>query len=316
MLKNLALLISTILILIQVGPVSAFSGKPQVLAFLSANVSPYEKALNGFRMTCDCAVRKIVLSEIDPYFDVSNEIEATRPDLLLAVGPEALARLKTKAKNIRDLPIVYMMVLDPEPLISVRKNITGVRMTTSPDKQLTSFLRAIPIIRKVGVVYNPARSEEFVAGAMAAAAKAGINLVIKKAEKPEDIPNLVNEMAGKIDAFWMIPDASVVTSDSLEAILLFSMENMVPVLTFSEKHLEIGALMSMSVSINAAGIGRQAGKMAEKVLRHGTDIALAGAVYAEDGTLIINELVAHNLNIYIASDLQKYKPGTDRVKGE
>lgn len=314
MLKRIpAILISTILFLALVGPTVAFaSGPPRVLILLSSHIKPYEEALSGFRLACYCAVREIVLSEAGPYFDLTKEIEATAPDLVLAVGREALVQLK----NTRDVPIVYMMALNSEPLTYVHKNIAGIRMTISPGRQLTSFLRAIPLIQRVGVVYNPAKSGKFVEGAVAAAAKTGVDLIIKKAQRPEDVPGLVNGMAGKIDAFWIIPDASVIMSESVEAILLFSLENMVPVLTFSEKHLEIGALMSMSVSINAADMGRQAGKIAERVLHNGADIALISTVYAEEGTLMINELVAQNLNIYIAYDLLEYKPGINRVKGE
>ncbi len=323
MLKKIpAILISIVFFLALAWPALSFSGKPasgkssRVLAFMSSHVKPYKEALKGFRERCDCTVRKIVLSEAGPYFDLSKEIEATRPDMVLAVGPEALARLKDKSKSIRNVPIVYMMDLNPEPLTSGYKNITGVRMTTSPSMQLTSFLRALPLVQKVGVLYNPAKSGEFVEGAVAAAATAGVDLILEKAQRPEDVPGLVNDMAGRIDAFWMIPDASVITSESVESILLFSLENMVPTLTFSEKHLDIGALMSMSVSINAADMGRQAGKIAERVLHHGTDIALISAAYAENGTLMINELVAQNLNIYIAYDLPSYKPRINRVKGE
>ncbi len=325
MLKRIqAILISTFFLLMLVGATASFAGEAtsgktsQVLAFMSTHIKPYENALSGFKKVCDCDVRKIVFSETGPYFDLSKEIEATRPDMVLAIGTKALTQLMNKLKNkhqsIRNIPIVYMMDLNPEPLTSGQKNITGVRMITSPSKQLTAFLRAIPLIQRVGIVYNPAKSEKFVEGAVAAAKKVGVELLIKKAQKPEDVPGLVNEMAGEIDAFWMIPDASVVMSESVEAILLFSLENMVPVLTFSEKHLEIGALMSMSVSINAADMGRQAGKMAERILHDGTDIAFIKAAYAENGTLMVNQLVAQSLNIDIAYDLPEYKPGINRVK--
>ena len=317
MLKRIpVILISTILFLVLVGPAPAFSGV-QVLVLLSAHVKPYEEALSGFRLACYCTTRKIVLSGTGPYFDLSQEIEATAPDLVLAVGREALVQLKNirDMNKTQDIPIVYMMTLNPEPLTSDWENVPGVRMTNSPYRQLTSFLRAAPRVQRIGLLYHPAKSEKFVEGAVAAAAHAGVELIIKETQRPEDIPGLIDEMAGMIDAFWMIPDASIVMPESTEAILLFSVKNMVPVLTFSDKYLEFGALMSMSVSINAVDMGRQTGRMVERIL-DGTDIALINDAYAEDGVLTINELVAKNLNIYIAYDLPEHKQEMNPVKGE
>ena len=68
----------------------------------------------------------------------------------------------------------------------------------------------------------------------------------------------------RIEAFWMLPDLTVITQMTVEFIFLFSLENRIPVLTFSEKYVESGALLS--VGIDAFDIGVQAAEMALRIL--------------------------------------------------
>ncbi|MFZ2948374.1 MAG: ABC transporter substrate binding protein, partial [Desulfuromonadaceae bacterium] len=69
------------------------------------------------------------------------------------------------------------------------------------------------------------------------------------------------------DLFWMLPDITVITPETAEAILLFSLENNIPILTFSEKYLERGAMLS--IGIDPFDIGRQAGEMAQTLFSSG-----------------------------------------------
>ena len=94
----------------------------------------------------------------------------------------------------------------------------------------------------------------------------------------------------------MLPDLTVITPETIEFVLLFSLENKIPILAFSEKYVELGALMS--VGIDAFDIGIQAGEMAEKILS-GRDIMNARHVDARKAVISINLKVAKTLGIPI-----------------
>jgi putative ABC transport system substrate-binding protein len=70
-------------------------------------------------------------------------------------------------------------------------------------------------------------------------------------------------MKGKADLFWMLPDATVITPETVESILLLSLDYKIPILTFSEKYLELGAMLS--IGVDPFDIGCQAGEMARKI---------------------------------------------------
>ena len=67
------------------------------------------------------------------------------------------------------------------------------------------------------------------------------------------MPAVIESMKGKIDIFWMLPDTDVITSETVDAILLFSFQNNVPVFSFSNKYVKMGALASLSVDPVALG---------------------------------------------------------------
>ena len=92
----------------------------------------------------------------------------------------------------------------------------------------------------------------------------------------------------------MLPDLTVVTPESLEFLLLFSFENNIPIFTFSEKYVELGAFMS--IDIDAVDIGRQAGEMALEILA-GQEAQNIEQAYARRALISTNVMIARKLGI-------------------
>lgn len=231
----------------------------EVIAVQAHNVKPYSDALKGFKSVCNCDIKSLFISEMKEK-DLLKTIRSSNADLVLAIGNEALRRVK----DVEGVPILYMMVLNPQLIIPDKENVTGVGMNVSPETQLSILQQALPGMKRVGILYDPAKTGHFVKKAKAAAAERGMTLIAKEVHSPKDFPGLLRNMKGEIDAFWMLPDVTAVTPETTEFLLLFSIENRVPVLTFSDKYLEMGALMS--VEIDPVNVGRQAGEMALKML--------------------------------------------------
>jgi len=201
----------------------------------------------------------LVLSDFKD-FSVTAEIQKTQPGIVVAIGNGALFNVKA----IRDIPIIYLMVLNPRRMLGGEENITGLTIQIPPEKQLGVFREALPDMRKIGLLFDPSKTRPFVERALLMARKVGLKLIPREVHDTREVPSLVNSLKGEIDAFWMLPDPTVVCSETVEFILLFSIENRVPIFTFSDKYVEMGATMSMS--IDAFDLGRQAGEMAQKIL--------------------------------------------------
>ena len=109
-------------------------------------------------------------------------------------------------------------------------------------------------------------------------------------------------MKGLINALWMLPDLTVVTPETFKFMLLSSFQNNIPLISFSEKYVEMGALMSLN--IDEYDIGRQAGEMAGKFFS-GTALDHIQKTDARNAKLTINKKTAEKLGITINSKILK-----------
>ena len=273
----------------------------KVLAVQSLNTKPYEEVLKGFQSVCNVETKTIVFSEQEGT-EIIKSIRRIKPDMILAIGVDALS----KVKKIKDIPIVYLMIPNPQSVISKEENITGVSMNISPEKQLGFLQEALYQVKRVGLLYDPSKTGFLVEKALYSSKKLGIKLIVKEVHNPKTVPSVLDSMKDEIDAFWMLPDTTVITPETVEYLLLFSLENRIPVLTFSDKYLELGAMIS--VSIDAFDIGRQAGEMAKEILS-GSDIKNLPRVHAQKAVLTLNLKVAKKLGIRVNNNIA----GTVRI---
>jgi len=161
---------------------------------------------------------------------------------------------------------------------------------------LFALLEALPDIKTIGLLYDPDRTGPLAEKAREAARKTGIKLIAKEVHSSKRVPSLIKDMEEKIDVFWMLPDLTVITPETVEFLLLISLENKIPILTFSEKYVELGALMS--IGIDAFDIGCQAGEMAKEILS-GRDVTNIQPVDARKAVISINLKIARKLGISI-----------------
>lgn len=267
---------------------SAEAGQ-RVLAIQSVPVAPYEQAIKGFEHIIGSEVKRLLIADLKEK-DVLKRIYEARPDMVLAVGRDALLI----ARRITTIPVVYCMVLNPRSIVSGEQNISGVSMNLPPEKQLGELLQVLPATRTVGLLYDPDQTGSFVQGVRDAAAKINVNLMATAVRRSRDVPLLLNTMKGKVGVFWMLPDITVITPETVESILLFSLENNIPILTFSEKYLELGAMLS--IGIDPFDIGGQAGEMAQKLFS-GSDGKDIQRVDARKALVSVNLKIAGKLGI-------------------
>ena len=231
--------------------------------------------------------------------DVVRRIYREKPDIVLAIGIDALHEVR----RIKDIPIVYCMILNPKSILADKDNVTGVSLHIDPEKQLSVLKKTMPSLTNIGLLYDPAMTGGFVKKARLAAGKAEISLITEEVTRSKDVPEKLEGMKGKINAFWMLPDLTVVTPETVEFLLLFSIENSIPVITFSEKYLEMGALIS--INIDAVDIGRQAWELSRMVLS-GKDIRSIQKADARKEVVTVNQRAAKKFGISI----------DDRMPGE
>ena len=261
-----------------------------IISVQSIDIKPYNDAYEGFSSICSCEPEQLIMSELHRN-KLIREISFQDPDLILAIGITAL----NKIKEIKDIPIVYVMVLDPGPVIAGSTNITGVNIYIPPEKQLFHIQNIIPHVSSIGLVYDPSINGNFVKKAISAAKAANIGLTALEISNAKEFPALLESMKGDVDAFWMLPDRTAFTPETTEYLFLSSIENNMPVITFSDKYLEIGALISFN--IDAFDMGKQAYEVSDKILK-GAKINMMKKTFARKLNIEINQKTAKKFGIF------------------
>jgi len=238
---------------------SALSEAGEIIAIKSAEIKPYNDALEGFKTSCNNDVSEVVMTEADSS-DILRKVHESGTLAVFAIGMDAL----NLARSVREIPVIYAMVPHSHAPNSSQKPLSGVSMYIAPDRYIDSMLDVFQGAKRIGVIYDPKNSETYIKEAMQSAQGRGVELVIRKASRPSDIPALVDSMKDKIDVFWMLPDTTVVNPETVKYLLLFSFQNKVPIFTFSKKYVEMGSTAGLYTA--PFDIGVQAGEIARKLV--------------------------------------------------
>ena len=269
----LKIILLFVAILAGVPHAAAWAG--DIVVIQSSGLSAYNNAVAGFenvllrdipasgpKAVLAHTITSHILSETESPSQLRNTLSKQRPSLVLVIGSSSLALVK----DLTDMPILYLMVPYPEMMLGAQDNITGVNMHISAEQQMAAFTRALPQIQSVGLLYDPEQTGMIVREAQDVARQYNISLIALPVKEAREVPGRLGELTGRVDCFWMLPDRTVLTPQTMDAIFLFSLENRIPVATFSEKYLDMGAVLS--VSFDTFDMGKQAGEMALKVLNN------------------------------------------------
>jgi putative ABC transport system substrate-binding protein len=261
----------------------------EVLVLQSMRVRPFDDAVRGFKSAARVDTRTVVLSEAEGT-DVLRLVREERPEVILAIGADALRSVK----RIRDIPVIYIMVLNPERITGEARNFTGIDMNIPPEKYLSLMERLKFPKLKVGLFYDPEKSGAFVRKIRQAAESMGIEVTAWQVRSPREVPEELKKMDASCNLFWLLPDPSVVTPETVELILLFTQQNRMPVVAFAGKYVDSGALFSLD--IDGFDQGKQAGEMAARILS-GADVSQIRETDARKAVMKVNRRVAAKLGI-------------------
>lgn len=270
----------------------------EVFILQSSNLEAYGEVVAGFQELYPQAKVASLTGEPAKNDALIEQLRQFRPSVILAVGAPAASTLREK---IKDIPIIYCMISDPKRYDLSGSNVSGVLLKIRPQEQFQLFKKALPGVRRIGVLYDPGVSGEIIAEARAAAKDLNLLLIEKTITRQADIADSLSEMIWGVDALWMIPDPTVVSKESFQYILEASISRRLPLFTFSDVFVKRGALLALAPDYSR--IGRQAGELAQKILQ-GQSPAGILPLYAP-GSLVVNRHTAQTLGIPLAADLFK-----------
>ena len=199
------------------------------------------------------------------------------------------------------LPIVYCMVLgSAAPAV---RTVTGVRLEVQPEQQLMLLRRVHPEAKRLGVLYDPRTFSGFVAEVSKAVGASGVTLVSRPVSDGLAVRPALTQMIEGIDALWLLPDPSLITSDMFNFLLVYTLEHKVALFGFFDSLTRAGALAS--VSPDYPQIGRLAARLALDIAAKPPEARLPlPAAQWSPGVLSINANTAQQLGVDLSSQAQ------------
>lgn len=263
----------------------------------SQNLSAYNEVVKGFQD--ECSKNNITIKslyDLDGKMKVGQKIVRKvmmkeKPDIILAIGVLATTVVK---ENIEDVPIVFCMVINHERFQLSEPNITGISTEIAIEDQLKGFQSILEQFKNLGVIYDPSKTGNIIAAAENKIENADINLVKYEVSSSKEVSDAMENLIGKIDALWLLPDSTVVTKKSFDFIKSTALKNRIPLLCTSDVFVKAGALAA--VSSDHKDVGRQAAGLAGKILELPTPGSL-GIVYPANFRLTVNIDTAEKLGL-------------------
>ncbi len=246
----------------------SIAGEKNVIVIRSQEIAAYNEAIKGFEEGCKgqgISIRRIYDMEGDinegkkviQY--IKNDVQ--KPDLIVTVGILATVLAKDQ---FADVPIIFCMVVNHKRFDLHEPNITGISSDAPVEDQLILMKELLGTKKKIGVIYDPIHTGKIVSEAAIIAEKFGLELIKKEVTSEAEVASVLKNIINNIHAFWILPDDTVVTKDSLSTIYKLTLKHRLPTFSTSSAIVKQGAMLSISPDYTS--IGLQAARMAKALL--------------------------------------------------
>ena len=196
---------------------------------------------------------------------IAQEFKNTS-DIVVAIStPSAQAAVN----NIKDKPIFFSAITNPESAGVLAENVTGVSDRSPVKKQVELIKELLPEAKKIGIVYNTSEQNSFYLTDefKKEAEKNGYVVVVKGITNVNEIASALDTILPEVDVLYTTIDNTIASTYPL--IIDKSKKDNKPVIGATKSYVDQGALASEGISDYK--VGYQTGEMIVRYLK-GEDI--------------------------------------------
>jgi len=282
------------------GSANALAGEIAILQ--SSDLPAYAQAIEGFKVTAPASMTYVEYDlRGDPELGkkLARKIRASDASLVLAVGLKAALAAQGE---IVDIPIVYMMILDPSKHRLSAPNMTGTLLDIPAERQFKTLRSFLPSLHQLGILFDPAKTGSRIKEITSYAAASGFKLAEFPVGSAKEVPQQLRALLSTADGLWLVPDSTVLTAESVGFILESAMAQHVPVIGFSPEITRLGALLSISVSYS--DVGRETGLLARRLLDGDRKLPMK-PIPVERLNITVNQKTANFLGVTFPNEVER-----------
>ncbi|WP_302163059.1 ABC transporter substrate-binding protein [uncultured Fusobacterium sp.] len=223
---------------------------------------------------------------------IAQEFKNTS-DIVVAIStPSAQAAVN----NIKDKPIFFSAITNPESAGVLAENVTGVSDRSPVKKQVELIKELLPEAKKIGIVYNTSEQNSFYLTDefKKEAEKNGYVVVVKGITNVNEIASALDTILPEVDVLYTTIDNTIASTYPL--IIDKSKKDNKPVIGATKSYVDQGALASEGISDYK--VGYQTGEMIVRYLK-GEDIKNMKFEVVRESERYVNKEVAKNFKIVV-----------------
>ncbi len=221
----------------------------KIAVLVSRNIKPYAEAVEGIVAAfAESPGGELKVFYLDKFRGknmalLSGELADGKFKLFISVGPEA-ARFIWTDEALESSAKLYSVVLNPEKVLGTASPPCGISLNIPVQEQIEMIERGLPGISRVGLLYDPRYNSDFFEDATTRAFSRGIEIVPLQVSSKKEIPGVLKDHWGDIDALWLIPDRTVISESIIKYTIKESLFKAVPVIGYNRFFYESGATLA------------------------------------------------------------------------
>jgi len=237
---------------------------------------------------------------------IASQMVGEQPELILAI---ATPSAQHAAQKIRDIPIVFAAVTDPvsaglvKTLEAPGGNVTGMTDMSPVRRQLELIRQFQPDAQSVGVIYNAGEANSVVlANLLTEHAKGlGLRMVEATVVNSGGVYQAAKSLVGRCEAVYIPTDNTVMSA--FESVVKVCEENRLPLYAADTEAVPRGAVAALAIDYYR--MGRQAGRMAKRILEGGGHPRDMAVERLADLMLYVNKKAAAAMGVEIPNEAMR-----------
>lgn len=244
---------------LMVGDTNVYSleTRPATVAVLAASdVEAYAQAIEGLKSRMrdgSAAVRVFSLERRAGQPGVPAALVKEPKILVVAMGSEAARALSESAV---EAPVVYTMTLRADAALVPaphQKMVSTITLDVPVEALAARLKEVFPGKNRLGIIRQTQWKGLTAARLQAEARQSGLTATVVECGRPEDLLRVFLSLKDKVDFVWCLPDSSLYNSATVQALLIASLNNRVPVVGFSASFVRAGALLGVYADFREIG---------------------------------------------------------------